>query len=293
VAPPPITLARASLNGDGFKPPTPALTFAEHHAAIVRLLVLDRKRVVSVDRDRVALLWNPRTRAVTTRHELPEHAILPSVFATGSGLAYLAHEPGALVVHALDDHRVIARVATPGVSEALLALCTADLSRVLIANHGELTLVALVDGAVLARASVSSPYYEPNVLAMHDTGRAFLVRFFHVAMDMYPTEAQMQFDRSTLKELSRVPGEIEPLAPLSQFHAARVEIHGAIARLTVANHRPLPDLAAHELPICLTEWCVDEALLTADTGGTIHCWDLDLSDGFARLAEACARPAEP
>jgi hypothetical protein len=38
-----------------------------------------------------------------------------------------------------------------------------------------------------------------------------------------------------------------------------------------------PDLVAHTEPICVTEWCVDEALLTADTGGTIHRWDLALS----------------
>lgn len=275
---PPMTLAFASLrDGDGFTAPTPACAFAEHHAAITRLLVLDDERVLSVDRDRVALLWDPRTAATLARYTLPAGAIDTSVFATDDGaLACLAREPDALVVRALDDHRELAHVTTRGLPEISLALCTTDLSRVLIASDGELVLVSLVDGRRLARASVSNPYWEPSVLAIQAEGQSFRVRFHHVAMDMYPTDAESVFDGATLEELSREPGTIDRLAPLSPRTDASVEVFGTVARVTLADERPLPDLAAHARPICLTEWTCDEALLTADVGGAIHRWDLAL-----------------
>lgn len=276
-APPPRTLARASLGGaDAFVAPRPALSFTEHHAEVSQLLVIDHGCVLSVDRDRVALLWNPRTAALISRHELPAAAVERSVFTTQGGeLAYVAHQPGALTIHALEDHRELARAAPRGLSEVGLALCAPDLSRVLIASDGALVLVSLVDGTALARESVSR--HEPSILSLYAEGAAFRVRFHHIAMDMYPTDEEALFDGETLAELSRERGAIEPLAPLSSGPSARVEIVGTLARIRVVGDRPLSDLAAHTRPICRTEWTLDGALLTADTGGEIDRWDLDLT----------------
>lgn len=98
---PSTSLARGSLGGDGFRAPTPAITFAQHHAAIVQLLVLDETRVASVDRDRVALIWDPQTAAVISRLQLLPNAILYSLSSTQQGVAYVTQDADGIAAHTL------------------------------------------------------------------------------------------------------------------------------------------------------------------------------------------------
>ena len=271
--PPTPMLARASLHEAGPRAPAPAVVFTQHRAAIVQLLVLGRERVVSVDSDRVALVWNPQTAALIARHELPANAIACSLTSTDSGLVYVVQGAEQLAVHALDGHRVLAHVARRDLPAATIASCNGDLSRVLLAGDGELVLVPLVGGGRLVRKSVET--HDPEVLAVAPTGGDYLVRFHHVGMDMYPTDEQAVFDGSTLKEIDRRRGHVDVRSPLSSHPTARVEIGDAFARVFVADDRPLPDLVAHARPICMSAWLDDDALLTADIGGKIHRWDVD------------------
>ncbi len=272
------TLARGSLRGAAHQAPAPALTFAQHRAAITQLLVVDAECVLSVDRDRVAMLWNPRTAECIERYDLPANAIVGSACAPRrGGYAYVVVDGDALTVHALDDHRTeLARIAVTG--QITHALCTADLSRVLISYGDRLFLLSLADGKQLADGDVSSQSWSPEVLAIHEQpdGRAFVVRYFHIGMDMYPGDGEKHFDVGTLDQLRNVQDHVDRLAPPFPIApTTSVWISGTQATVRIEG-RPLPALA-HEHPISVSAWLpADLALLTADQGGTIHRWEVDL-----------------
>ncbi|MGZ3451398.1 MAG: WD40 repeat domain-containing protein [Polyangiales bacterium] len=286
------SLSRGSLQqsrGDGS--PAPTLGFSQHRAAITQLLVLDAAQVVSVDREGQALRWDPRTGTVLSRYSLPGNAVVNSVLATrNGGLAYVATEPQALVVHALEDHRQLARVSANGLPTIAFAQCTSDLSRVLVASTEELVLVSLTDGARLASASVSR--YEPEILALQVSAddRAFLVHFHHVAMDMYPTDDSTLFDGASLSIVeSHAHWPFDPFPQSSPLSAATVNLRNRIARIVLRDERPLPDLVAHVEPLCRSTWIADDtALLTGDSSGTIYRWDLDLETLLAPTQHAHA-----
>ncbi len=250
-------------------PRIPALTLAEHRAPIVQLLVLDRERVISVDADRVAIEWNPRSAAVIARRALPATAIANSVASTVDGLVFVSHDADTVTVHAIDDRRVLARVAAH-VPSASIARCTYDLARVLIAHDGTLALFSTRDGTGLAKVDVET--HDPDVLALEAVGGGYLVRFFHVGMDMYPTTDEALFDRLTLDEIDRRRGQVDVHAPLPPHRSMRVAIAGAVAR--VFDGERSVELVAHEKPICFSTW-IEDVLVTGDDGGTIHAWTLD------------------
>jgi hypothetical protein len=266
-----IVLASGSLGEGEARAPAPVRTFAHHRAAIVQLVVVEEARVASVDRDRVALIWDPQTAAVIARSQLPDNAIACSLSSTREGLAYVAQDAGGLAIHAFADHRVLARVVRNDLPSATLAHCSGDLARVVLASEGDLVVVPLAGGAPLVRATVET--HEPEVLAIEPRGTDYLVRFHHVGMDMYPTDEEAIFEGSTLRVLERRHEVIEVRSPLASRPSLRVQIERETARVFVAD-RPLPDLVAHASAICLSAW-IGSALWTADRSGTLHGWDVE------------------
>ncbi len=268
-------LSRGSLddNADGFKPPSPARTFSEHRSAIAQLLILDHERVVSVDSVRVVLVWNPQTGEVITRHALPATALFPGVFTTQtSGLAYVTHDGDAVAIHALADHRELARVTARELGAVRLALGTPDLTRVLLASDDDLVLLSLADGQRIAKTQVSR--FESKVLSIYAMAGQFLVRYWHIAGDMYPMDEEKVFEAGTLEEVWHPTASIDPRAPASSPSATKVTVGNAVRVLI--DGRPLPDLVARDHDICVTEWLDSgTVLLTADTSGVIHRWDID------------------
>jgi hypothetical protein len=201
--------------------------------------------------------------------------------ATAQGVVYVTQDGDRVEVRALDDHRLLAEVEKRNLPRATIAHCKPDLSRVLLAGDGDLVLVPLAGGR-LVRKTVET--HEPEVLAVEPDGDAYVVRFFHVGMGMYPTDTQGTFDGSTLEEQSRSRDAIDRLSPLSSPGDLSVRILGTVAR-GVVGVRPLPDLVAHTSPICWSGW-IGEVLWTADAGGTLHGWRVD------RTASAHTAPAQ-
>jgi hypothetical protein len=115
-------LDRASFdNGsaDAEKRFVPSTTFAQHRAAIVDLVVQSPERVLSVDEDRVALLWNAPSGAFIAGYELPAAAILHSIF-----VASTTTEGESLVPREVAIHQTLQRFVRPPImATASSAIC--------------------------------------------------------------------------------------------------------------------------------------------------------------------------
>ncbi|MBA3465026.1 MAG: hypothetical protein H0T46_34140 [Deltaproteobacteria bacterium] len=261
----------------GPRPPTPTCAFAEHRTAIVDIVAHTGERVLSLDSDRVAYLWNPRTAELIARHELGAAAVLRSAFVTATGeLAYVAYAGGTLSVRTFDADRVLAEVAAPGLAEIAMAACTADLSRVALSIESGVVVVQFAKGTPARHAGLRR--CESHIESIHAAGSNFYVRHHYLAMALYPVDDRLLLDGETLEELAK-DVEYSPLPPTSPFAAATVSAFFSIVRVKLGNGHLLPDLVAHKRNICLTRWNPhDNTLLTADDGGTIHRWVIELAN---------------
>lgn len=219
-------------------------------------------RVVVEDGSGRARVWEGES------HDLPAGAVPGTVFAADDGaLACVVRDGDELRAVTLADGRVIARRAVPDLPRIQRAAC--DGACVMLACDDALVRVLLGDGEVL-RTEVAS--HEPEILEIRVLARGrFLVRFHHVAMDMYPTDDARVYDHALEAEWR--PG----LGP-------QVELHGRIARVVREDGRPLPDLAGHEHDVCAYAWVDTSTLVTADTSGRVMRWPLVFETGAAHGA---------